>query len=96
MFGVRLDPTVEPKEKSGDPRDDAYAFLRAVVTEAIETERLRPDLRDTEVVANVLWSAVHGIVSLQIDHFQGPHSSLRKAREITALMLDVLIRGMSR
>ena len=95
MFGARPG-AVEPKVKSGDPQNDAYAFLRVTVTEAIEHARLRPELRDPELVAHVLWSAVHGIVSLQIEHAQGPHASARKAKDITTMMLDVLIRGMSR
>ena len=96
MFGARPDPSVEPKVKSGDPQDDAYSFLCVTVTEAMESKRLRPELRDPELVAHVLWSAVHGIVSLQIEHSKAPHASMRKAKDITALMLDVLIRGMSR
>ena len=49
-----------------------------------------------ELVAHVFWSAVHGIVSLQVDHPRGPHASMGKPKDIIALMLDVLIRGMSR
>ena len=96
MFGARPDPPAERKVKSGDPQNDAYAFLCVAVTDAMEGKRLRPELRDPELVAQVLWSAVHGIVSLQIEHFDALQSSVRKPRDITILMLDVLIRGMSR
>jgi AcrR family transcriptional regulator len=96
MFGAHPGQTVEPKTMSGDPQHDAYAFLCVTVTEAMESERLRPELHNPELVAQVLWSAVHGIVSLQIEHFHGLPSSVRKPKDITILMLDVLIRGMSR
>lgn len=97
MFGARPDSAVEPeKKKSVDPHSDSYAFLCMTVTEAMESKRLRPELRDPQLVAHVLWSAVHGIVLLQIEHSQAHHPSMHKPRDVTALMLDVLIRGMAR
>lgn len=98
MFGARPCPPMEPppEAKPGDPSQDAYAFLRAVVIDAMEKKRLRPELRDPDLVAQVLWSGVHGIVSLQIDHAHAAHLSMRKARDITALTLEVLMRGLAR
>lgn len=96
MFGARSGLPMKPKEMTGDPQHDAYAFLCMVVTDAMESKLLRPEIRDPELVAQVLWSAVHGIVSLQIEHFDALQSSVRKPKDITLLMLDVLIRGMSR
>jgi AcrR family transcriptional regulator len=95
MFGARPCPPME-KASVGDPPNDAYAFLLTAVTDAMEKKRLRPELRDPELVAQMLWSAVHGIVMLQIDHGNAVHSSMRKPKDITALMLDVLMRGIGR
>jgi AcrR family transcriptional regulator len=98
MFGARPGPPMEPlpKPTTGDPQEDAYAFLRMVVIDAMEKKCLRPELRDPDLVAQVLWSGVHGIVSLQIEHTHAAHSSMRKAKDITALTLEVLMRGLAR
>jgi AcrR family transcriptional regulator len=97
MFGARPGPPHEPPPATaGDPQQDAYAFLRSVVVDAMEKKCLRPELRDPDLVAQVLWSGVHGIVSLQIDHAHATHLSMRKARDLTALTLEVLMRGLAR
>ena len=96
MFGARSGPPIEVKASLDDPQQDAYAFLRMVVIDVIEKKCLRPELRDPDLVAQVLWSGVHGIVSLQIDHAKDAHFSMRKAKDITALTLDVLMRGLAR
>lgn len=78
-----------------NPRPDAYAFLRDAVREAIEKKMLRRELRDTELVAQTLWSAVHGIVTLQLGRrTQEGAIEHRKPAAITTLMLDVLMRGL--
>lgn len=99
MFGARPGPPVELPRTTpplDDPQQDAYAFLRMVVSDAIEKKCLRPELRDPDLVAQVLWSGVHGIVSLQIDHTHAGHFTMRKAKDITALTLEVLMRGLTR
>lgn len=44
--------------------ENAYLLLRAAAVKAIQSERFRP--LDPDTVAQVLWSAVHGPVSLLI------------------------------
>jgi AcrR family transcriptional regulator len=50
----------------GNPERDAYAFLRESCRQAIETGRLRPDLKNPDEVAQMLWGGVHGMISLHI------------------------------
>ena len=76
-----------------DPRHDAYAFMRDAVAEAIERKLLRPELDDVELVAQTMWAAMHGIVSLEFGRKDG-HVEMRKPAALTDLMLDVLVRGV--
>jgi AcrR family transcriptional regulator len=79
-----------------DPDQDAYAFLRATVAEAIEAGRLREDCDDPDLVAQVLWSGVHGLVSLHLNKGDDPCLSFRPVKAATRLVLDVMIRGLSK
>ncbi|MEP7123100.1 MAG: hypothetical protein ABJE95_19385 [Byssovorax sp.] len=51
---------------------------------------------DREIPFDTRYLSVHGIVSLQIEHTHAAHFSMRKARDITRLTLEVLMRGLSR
>jgi AcrR family transcriptional regulator len=80
----------------GDPQKDGYAFLRGVVAECIKTGRLRKDLKDVELVAQLLWAGMHGVVSLYIARAGDKWVEWRKPKEAGAAMLDVLMRGLLR
>ena len=80
----------------GKPDKDAYEFLLATVTEAIDSGALRPELSDPHEVAQMMWSGVHGIVSLYFTHCGDPHIQWRAPRETVRTMTDVLIRGSVR
>jgi AcrR family transcriptional regulator len=53
--------------EQGNPGQDAYALLRSVVAECVAAGRFRPGLDDVELLTQVIWSGVHGLVSLQIN-----------------------------
>jgi AcrR family transcriptional regulator len=87
----------EAKEK-GDPEQDAYALLYNTVQEAIDKGLLRPELSDTHLLVQVLWSGIHGVVALNTTHCIGiddwvPWAALEQRVET---MLDVLNRGLRR
>jgi AcrR family transcriptional regulator len=50
----------------GNPDEDAYALVRQTVAEAIAAGRLPPESTDVDLISQVLWAAVHGVVSLEI------------------------------
>ena len=58
--------TVDSSVMKGDPSQDAYAFLRQACAEAISTGRIRSDVNDPDLMAQMVWSAQHGLISLQI------------------------------
>jgi AcrR family transcriptional regulator len=80
----------------GNPEKDAYELLRATVVEAIEEGQLRPDLKDAHLVAQAAWAGVHGIISLQIAKKDDPWVDWRPIKRTAALVVDSMIRGISR
>lgn len=78
-----------------DPNESSYAFLRETVSQAIAEDRLRPEYRDADLVAQVLWAGVHGIVSLRITMEDPGWINWREAHATTAVIIDALIRGVT-
>jgi AcrR family transcriptional regulator len=98
MFTMTAPEGFEAKDKGSfdDPRKSSYAFMRDTVAEAMEKKLLRPELDDVELVAQMLWAAVHGIVSLEFGAKQQTPIPKKKASATTTLMMDVLVRGLVR
>lgn len=69
-------PPVEPEPsdlaKFNNPEMDGYAAHRAAITQAIEAGDFLPAYTDADLVAQVLWSGVHGLASLHITHENDP------------------------
>lgn len=86
----------ETEIRKGNPEEDAYAFLRDTVAEAIAAGRLRPELGDAELVAQTMWAGMHGVVSLEIAKAKDDWVEWREITERTRLMNEVLIRGLVR
>ena len=80
----------------GNPEEDAYAFLRQIVVEALAADAFREDLTDADLIAQTLWAGTHGVVALQIaksgDHWV-PWRAIKKRVD---LMVDGLLRGLLR
>jgi AcrR family transcriptional regulator len=98
MFMTRRPPELADQSgvAHGDPGEDAYAFLRQTCAEAIATGRLRSEVTDPDMLAQMLWGAQHGIVSLRIakehDHWIPWHDVRATARAAG----DALVRGLVR
>ena len=80
----------------GNPEEDAYAFLRATVTDAIAGGRLRPELEDADLVSQMVWAGVHGVVSLQIAKKTDDWIEWCDVKETAHALIDVMIRGLLR
>ncbi len=89
------DPGAMPIERN-NPDQDAYAFLRAMVAEAIGSGRFRDDCGDPDSVAQALWSGVHGLVSLHLTKGNDPFLSFRPVKATAKLLVDAMIRGLLR
>jgi len=90
-------PPMDPESMSiaqGDPQEDAYAFLRNVVTACIAAGLVREELANAEMMSQTMWAGVHGVVSLQIAKSNDPWVDWRPLRARVETMIDVLLRGM--
>lgn len=90
-------PAVKPAspEEREDPAANAYAFLRETCAEAIAAGLLRPEFSDPDTVAQMLWSSVHGIVSLQITKCKDEWVNFRDVRETAAKIRAVMLEGIT-
>ena len=84
----------ETLEGKGNPEEDAYEFLRATVKEAMATGAFRPELSDSDLVAQTLWAGAHGVISLHIAKCNDDWVTWRSLKKRTETMLDALLRGV--
>ena len=87
----------EPKTiAKGNPEEDAYAFLKGIIAQAIAENRLRPELTDVDLVSQVVWSGVHGLISLDIAKCKDQWVEWAPLADRARLMVDTLIDGLTR
>lgn len=86
--------TAESKTiEKGNPEEDAYAFLRGIVVELIAKNLVR-DETDPDLVAQVIWSAMHGLVSLEIAKCNDTWVDWRPVEERGRLVVTMILRGL--
>jgi AcrR family transcriptional regulator len=68
-----------------------FDCMRAVVKRAMDSGVLRPELTDTEEIAQALWASIHGMISIQIGAKGFPF--IEQSRLIDRLV-DILITGI--
>lgn len=97
FMSERPQDAAKPVEARADTPDaDGYTFLLATVSECVSSGRLREDYRDPQLVAQLLWSAVHGVVSLHITHGRTSEVGLRAPQELARALIDCLLGSMLR
>ena len=80
----------------GNPEEDAYAFLRATVAEAMAQGRFRTEYRDADLVSQMVWAGVHGAVSLHMCKCNDDWVDWRDAQKIAYEVIETMIRGLER
>lgn len=87
-----------PAEKAriGNPAEDAYAFLRLCVADAMKAGKLRPQFQDAELVSQTLWACVHGVVSLEITMGTDPWINWKSVAERANAVLEATLVGIAR
>jgi AcrR family transcriptional regulator len=78
------------------PEEDAYTMLRATCAQAVAGGRLRPEWDDPEALAQMLWSAVHGAVSLRITKKGEAWIDWRDAARTARATVETMVRGIVR
>jgi AcrR family transcriptional regulator len=90
-------PPIDPDEvEKGNPEEDSYAFLKAIVAQALAEGRFRPEYENVDLVAQTVWAGVHGVVSLQIAKCNDDWVEWRSIEERATVMIDVLVDGLAR
>lgn len=79
-----------------DPAQDTYSFFKSCIEDAMAKDLLRPDLKDSELLVQALWSGMHGVVSLHIAKGRDPWIEWRSLDDIAALLVNLLLRGLRR
>ena len=88
--------TLSTVERRGNPEEDAYAFLVSTVRDGCQQGAFRTELcANPEQLAQIVWSGVHGIVSLRIAKCSDDWIEWADEGETVEMMLDVLIRGIT-
>ncbi len=97
MFMTPRPPDFNPDESGkGDVQRDAYAFLVAVVEDAMAKGAFRRNWKDAELLAQVLWGGVHGVVALQLLGAKDKWVHWRPLDATAEAMLDALYQGVLR
>lgn len=97
LFMTPAEITPEEKQElhKNEPDKDAYAFLRAAVEEALASGRFRKEVTDADLIAQVLWSGVHGVVSLHITVGVNGFPGWRPVEEIASAVIDNQLLGLT-
>lgn len=80
----------------GNPEEDAYAFLKSIIADAIQGDHFDRRFADVELTSQIVWSGVHGVVSLEIAKCNDDWVEWKDVRQRVATMIDVLIAGLTR
>jgi AcrR family transcriptional regulator len=89
----RLDPDTL---RRGNPEEDAYAFLKGIIAQAIAQKRFKPEHKDVELIAQTIWAGVHGVISLHIAKQNDHWVEWRSLEKRTAAMIDLLVEGLEK
>ncbi|MFP5245699.1 MAG: TetR/AcrR family transcriptional regulator, partial [Thermoanaerobaculia bacterium] len=87
-------PAAETSLEKGNPEEDAYAFLKAIVVELLAKGRFRDEHTDAELLSQVIWSAVHGVVSLEIAKCKDEWVDWRPIEERSRVMTEMILQGL--
>lgn len=98
LFMTVLPPFTEegfrPHHQFDDPEQDAYAYLRQTCADAIAGGLLRAEYDDADALAQMLWGAVHGHISLRMAKNYQEFVPWKPLRRIVMTTLDTMLQGM--
>ena len=82
------------KEVKGNPEKDSYAFLMQNVHEALAMGVFRDEFKNADLIAQTLWAAAHGVISLQIAKCNDAWVDWQPIEQRAQVMLDSILRGL--
>jgi AcrR family transcriptional regulator len=78
----------------GNRDEDAYAFVRWTASQAIAQGRIREELADPDLLAQMVWAAIHGWVSLRMTKCNEAWVDWRPTKRSIEAMVEMTIRGV--
>ncbi|MDQ3282549.1 MAG: TetR/AcrR family transcriptional regulator [Acidobacteriota bacterium] len=87
----KVDPTTITK---GNPEEDAYAFLKGVVSELVAANRMRDEYNDVDLAAQVIWGGMHGLVALEIAKCNDDWVAWTPIADRTRATIDMILKGV--
>jgi AcrR family transcriptional regulator len=88
--------TEADEARRGNPEEDAYAFLKGTVEEGLAAGRFRPELKDADLISQTVWASTHGAIALPIAKCNDAWIDWRPTRTTASLVIDAMIRGLTR
>jgi AcrR family transcriptional regulator len=80
----------------GNPEEDAYAFLKGIIAELQAQGRLRDEYTNVDLAAQVIWSAIHGVVALEIAKCKDDWVEWCPVAQRTETMIDMIEQAVIR
>jgi len=96
MFMTPHPPIDDPEVDKGNPEENAYAFVRSIIVDALAKNLLRPELTDVDLITQTVWAAVHGVVSLDVAKCNDPWVDWRPMKKRAEASVEVVINGIVR
>jgi AcrR family transcriptional regulator len=94
MFMSR--PAARDGDRQGVGAQQAvYAFLRRAVEEVISSGAVRPEFRDPDLLTQVVWGSMHGIVALHLSIGHVKWIRWRPLKELSSIMRLALAEGVA-
>ncbi len=81
--------------RRGNPEEDSYAFLEHVVSECVAQGRFRSEYHDVELTSQLVWSGMHGVISLDIAKCNDDWVDWQPLAKRAEAMVNVLVDGLS-
>ncbi len=94
MFMTRLPKTDDADAIPSDPLENTYRLLCDTCAAVIESGQVHPEFTDPEELAQMLWSAMHGVLALHIVKKEGAKIEWRDPHAAAIRLRDSLLRGL--
>jgi len=97
LFLTYAPHVLQPPEKEvrEDPAQNGYAFLKKAAMDGVEAGLFRPEFKDPDELAQIIWAGTHGIVSLHLNLGHEPWFNWKPARATARKLIDTMLRGLT-
>lgn len=92
-------PPCDPKDSTvqqNNPEQDAYFQLKSVVNDACIAGKFKPEYNDTELIAQTIWAAIHGVCALEIIMAKDEWVDWRPIEMRLQTMAELILLGLKK